>query len=203
MSCTCTVSFSPLPANDATLIASSSLGRMLVFIRSAGRLSLVLRVSSWASGDERALWEAASGIGGGEPNERESLESELCRGGPSSELLRGGASNEPCRPGTNAGGDVGLRGSDGDMGVLPDTDGDTSFSLSGLLAKGELTTGLFNDSFVCAICVGERVRGSCENGLGGILSGALNTGDWTTGDARLPFGARSWLLICNTSGDGA
>ena len=115
---------------------------------------MVLTASSCVSGEERAFCEAASGIGGGEANERESLESELCRGGPSTELFRGGTSNDPCRPGIDEY-DVALRGSEEDTDVLlvntegPDR-GDASLSLSELLAKGELITGLASGPFVFA-----------------------------------------------------
>ena len=106
---------------------------------------------------------------GGEANEHESHESELCRGSPSIGLFRGGAPNEPCHPGISECGDVGLRGSDEDINVLRIM-GDTSFSLSGLLAKGELTTRLADGPFMFANCVTSTncrkcVRGSCVNGL--------------------------------------
>lgn len=167
---------------------------------------MVFRLSSCASGEERALCETASGIGGGEGNERESLESELCRGGPSTELFRGGTSNDPCRPGINECGDGALRGPKEDIDVL--LTGDTSFSLSGLFAKGELTTGLATGPFVfttwvASINCGECARGSCVNGFGGTLIRMLRLGDCMTGEEKWPSGSRSLLPLCRLSGDGA
>ena len=106
---------------------------------------------------------------GGEANEHELRESELCRGSPSIGLFQGGTLNESCHPGISECGDVGLRGSNKDINV-PHIMGDTSFSLSGLLAKGELTTRLADGPFVFVNCVastncGKCVRSSCVNGL--------------------------------------
>ena len=83
--------------------------------------------------------------------------------------------------------------------------GDTSFSLSGLLAKGELTTKLANGPFMFVNCVMyiDKLQEMCQRLLcERTLNCRLRPGDCVMGEVRLPFSSQSLMLLCRESGDG-